>query len=284
MGPQVNAGEQQVKKTLASVLLAVSVAAFPLGLAGISPSATAAPYTGPPILSLTNSCDISQLTTSTACIGTIINPGNDQPDTYLADYSFFGISNWTRVQKSDEASNPLYNLSVVSPGDPTGTWSVTGFGGYSDAVIVLKGSTSWSAYLLNVLILSGNWNTLGLINSSGHPDLSHLSLYVGGIKSGGSGPVVPLPAALPASSWRPWWPGVDFTASEAEKPYRRLIEVFISRKHAAHRATGALNCLHCHMENLYDLPLEWWGLIWVCSILMLVAPNRFIKQTVKIGG
>jgi hypothetical protein len=149
------------------------------------------------VLSSTNACAISQVTTSTACIGTIVSPVNDQPDTLLATDSFFGINNWTRVQKSDGANNPLFNLVVT--GVKTGTWSVSSFNGWSNAVIVVKGGPTWSAYLLDVAFLMGTWNTNGVLTGSGKagPDLSHISLYVGGVKSGGGIPDVPLPAALP---------------------------------------------------------------------------------------
>lgn len=181
-----------MKKTLARLALGVSVVVSALGIAGMSSVAMAL------TLSATNFCDTSQLTTSTACVGTIIDPKNDTPATYLATNNFFSISNWTQVQKTDGPNNVLYNFDVDSVDESEGTWSVSSFNGWSNAVIVLKGGTSWSAYLLNVLFLSGDWNTLGLLNDGGeHPDLSHASLYVGGIKSGSGGPVVPLPAALP---------------------------------------------------------------------------------------
>ena len=179
-----------MKKMLAKIALGVTLVVSALGLAGMSSVAMAL------TLSATNFCDTSQLTTSTDCVGTIIDPENDTPATYLATNNFFGINNWTQVQKTDGPNNILYNFDVDSVDESEGTWSVSSFNGWSDAVIVLKGGTSWSAYLLDVLFLSGDWNTLGLLNAAGnHPDLSHASLYVGGIKSNNN--IVPLPAALP---------------------------------------------------------------------------------------
>jgi hypothetical protein len=146
-------------------------------------------------LSATNFCDVSQLTTSTACVGTVIDPVNDQPATLLADEAFFGINNWTRVQKTDEANNPLYNLAITNAGGTSGNWSVSGFNGFTAAVLVIKGGPSWSAYLLDTSFLSGTWNTLGALTGGPRPKpgpgLSHMSLYVGG----GTVSPVPLPPA-----------------------------------------------------------------------------------------
>ncbi len=176
-----------MKKKIIALLIATGAAFF---------SQSAAAST---ILSSTNACLISQVTTSTACIGTIISPVNDQPSTLLASDSFFGVNNWARVQKSDGANNPLFNL-LVSAAAQSGTWSVSGFDGWSKAVMVIKGGPTWSAYLLDVAFLSGTWNTNGVLKGNGKPgpDLSHISLYVGGVRDPGNGtPEVPLPGALP---------------------------------------------------------------------------------------
>jgi hypothetical protein len=160
------------------------------------------------LVTIDPTCSTGDVTTSTDCIGRVTAPQNDQPDTLLADHIFFGINDWVRVQKSDDAdpiNDPIYNLSITGAGDTSGTWSVDGFNGFSAAVLVLKASTNWAAYLLNTTLTSGTWNTVALLTpttqhntNENQPDISHISLYVGGGPVSNPPPsVVPLPAALP---------------------------------------------------------------------------------------
>lgn len=149
-------------------------------------------------ITIETSCSISDVTTSTACIGRVTDPQNDQPDTLLATEAFFGINDWVRVQKSDEANNPLFNLSITGDNTTSGTWNVTSFGGATAVTLVVKAADNWAAYLLDIANLSGNWSTAALLNNGNNqPEISHISLYVGTAGPVSVGPPVPLPGALP---------------------------------------------------------------------------------------
>lgn len=156
-------------------------------------------------LTLTNvGCNISQLTTSTACEGAYA--GNDSNSNLDGIFSSNG---WAELAKVNSSAGTDGFLTVTAASDKkSGTWSWTATGGwapYTKVMAVLKGGPTFSAYLLNLTSTSGNWNTQGIATGGGKagPDLSHFSLYwatkdsgTGGGGGGGTTPV-PLPAGLP---------------------------------------------------------------------------------------
>ena len=140
-------------------------------------------------------CNIATVTTSTACQ---IGPGNnDRVSGMNAGLGFFGNNDWLLADKSD--SSPLipgFNLNFTGSDLKLGTWSVGDFGGYTKAVLVVKGgSVAWVAYFLDLTQLSGSWSTADIRNSGGNqPNMSHLSLYVADFRINVVTPV-PVPAS-----------------------------------------------------------------------------------------
>lgn len=174
-------------------ILAGCVLALGLGTAG-----QAATYFG------NGSCSTANVTTSTDCDGEI--GGNDQdsyggggitnvndPDGDSSDgmEGIFGISTWSEIARIDAPGTSDGILSMTYTNGKSGGWSVSSWAGIAQAMLVVKGSNGFIAYLMDLSSTSGTWNTVGLLNNGGRqPDISHLTLYTT------SGPApIPLPAA-----------------------------------------------------------------------------------------
>ena len=144
-------------------------------------------------------CNISDVTTSTACINVSGNNENQNVNTIISG-GLFGISNWIEVAGSVGAGSTVGPLTAGA-GTTSGTWSVPSFG-YTDAFLVVKGGDNFAAYLLNTLFTSGDWSTLGLLvgnaDHPNHPDLSHLALYEGGSVVENN---TPIPTPVPGAFW-----------------------------------------------------------------------------------
>ena len=164
-----------------------------------------------PVTAEATTCTTAGATVSTSCIGAI--PGNDQDTTvgsnvnvnaYDPDGSgplpaggLFGISTWdevARVNEPDESDGILtvdYNIPDGS-NLTAGTWSVTSWTGVASAMLVVKASNEFIAYLLDITAgTSGTWSTAGLTNKNGNlQDVSHITLYT-----------TPAAIPLPAAGW-----------------------------------------------------------------------------------
>lgn len=144
-------------------------------------------------------CSISSVTTSTAC-QTVLGNNDSVADMngFNSGAGVFNVNNWIYGGKSAGTNDPKapYNLVGSPVNAKVGTWSVSTFNNYTKAALVVKaGSEAWVAYLLDVTKLSGTWTTADILNSGGkQPDISHLTLYVGGEQVDPVAPV-PLPAA-----------------------------------------------------------------------------------------
>jgi hypothetical protein len=140
-------------------------------------------------------CSILSVTTSTAC-QTVAGNNDSAADmnSFNSGAGVFNVSNWLLADKSEDSSTPTapFNLIGFVDAAKSGAWSVASFGNYEFAALVVKGgSVAWVAYLLNTTLLSGSWSTVDLVNGGGNqPDLSHLSLYVGG-------KILPPPSPVP---------------------------------------------------------------------------------------
>ncbi len=127
-------------------------------------------------------CDISNLTVSVACEGAY--EGNDS-NTIDAGTTVFGATGWSEILKAESEESGTWTeggLTVNGGGTTSGTWSLTGFDYslYDQVMFVLKGGTTFSAYLMDGAT-SGDWDTSGLINKSGNtPALSHFAIYTRG--------------------------------------------------------------------------------------------------------
>jgi hypothetical protein len=146
-----------------------------------------------------DTCNTASVTTSTAC-KTVSGQGNDSVSIMNAGLGLFGNTDWLLADKSDSAPSIAgMTLNFTGADQKQGTWSVSNFGGYSKAVLVVKaGSAAWIAYLLDLTQLSGTWSTAGLLNNGGQrPNMSHLSLYVADLNTNITSPIpLPGPALL----------------------------------------------------------------------------------------
>lgn len=147
------------------------------------------------------SCALNDVTVegsaSDVCAGPIA--GNDS----AADINTaFGADNsvvWTLADKSDDQ-----DTKIVAPEATSGDWTYTGDTISSPFIIVLKGSTNYSAYLFKTLgdLVDGDTGTFlisFLTNGDQNPALSHLSIYTTDSDIPDTsifGNPVPLPAAL----------------------------------------------------------------------------------------
>lgn len=161
-------------KTLAAA------ATFAVGLGGAAHALTLLPPDDGPY------CSTSQFTVSTDCEGAY--GGNDANQSLDG---LFGEDDWFEIFKVDASSGTDGILTVTAAVDQkSGTWSVTGWDGFTKVMAVLKGGSSFSAYLVDLSVTSGTWNTLGLAKGNGDPapGLSHFTLY-------STVAPIPLPAA-----------------------------------------------------------------------------------------
>jgi|TARA_R110002095_G_scaffold185271_2_gene162537 hypothetical protein len=134
---------------------------------------------------------------SDVCAGPIA--GNDSADVINAAFGADESVIWTLADKSDEAGT---NITV--PEATSGDWTYTGPTISSPFVIVLKGSTNYSAYLFKTLgdLVNGDEGTflISFLNNGGQtPELSHMSIYTTDSDIPDTsifGNPVPLPAAL----------------------------------------------------------------------------------------
>lgn len=136
----------------------------------------------------------------------------------------FETSGWTELvtAESDVATNGGVTLNVTGAGTTSGTWSVSGWGGFTTVMAVLKSGPGFSAYLLETTAgTGGTWTTAGLSAGGGPqrqvgiigpnprkqhgniPGLSHMTLYsfdsttAAAVSDDITGPApVPLPAGV----------------------------------------------------------------------------------------
>lgn len=174
---------------------------------------------------VTVSCNLSQFEGAVACRGPV--SGND---SVAAVAGFFDVAAWTQIVKLDDSSGTAGILTIAldardddddrrkrdddddkrkdkrkgddrdkderdDDADTAGTWSVTGWDGWTQVMAVLKGGPSFSAYLLDLTQTSGDWTTQGLRTGNGKPGpgLSHVTLY------GVAGTTPPAPVPLPGA-------------------------------------------------------------------------------------
>lgn len=139
-------------------------------------------------------CSIANLSGSTACEGAFVgNDANQNLD------GLFSITGWTEINKVDSDSGTDGDLTVTG-GGTSGGWSFD-YGINDPVMFVLKGGNSFSAYLMDLSVTSGTWNTDGIEKGNGQPNpgLSHFAVYSGGTNGGGNPPPNPIP--LPAAGW-----------------------------------------------------------------------------------
>ena len=157
-----------MKKVLSTLISVSMMATSTVAISAVSASA----------LTLTGnvSCDPSEVTGATACLGAY--SGNDSNQDLSG---LFNISDWTEVAKvdmSDAGVGGNDGILTVGNGSTTGSWSVSSAPS-SPFMIVLKGGPTFSAYLMDGSVTSGSWFTTGIEKGNGKagPDLSHLTVY-----------------------------------------------------------------------------------------------------------
>ncbi len=179
------------QKTLSAAksgVVAIALALTPV----ISSATTYDPGLSTDPLTLTsNLCETESMGGSSACNGAFA--GNDSNQNLDG---IFGLTGWSELLKVDDSSGEEsgsgITLTVTSDSDDSaGTWAVNSFAGFENVMFVLKGGNTFSAFLMNTSILSGNWNNESIFNPGGNnPGLSHFTVYASGTPA-----VIPLPAA-----------------------------------------------------------------------------------------
>ncbi|MEQ8465178.1 PEP-CTERM sorting domain-containing protein [Coleofasciculus sp. E1-EBD-02] len=124
-------------------------------------------------------CSISDLQGAELCEGAF--EANDSSST-VNDNALFGIDEWSQLFKVNSSSGTDGDLTVSKNNGQAknGTWSLTGIDfNTSNIMVVLKGGPSFSAYLLDGVTTSGDWNTDGVVKGNGDPGpgLSHFTVY-----------------------------------------------------------------------------------------------------------
>lgn len=153
-------------------------------------------------LTVTNpgTCSTASVTGSTECAGVFLKTGSGKNnDSEKAVSGFFGQDTWTKVMKweadkgFEDGKNPL---GLKTTGAAGGTWSVERFGPYESVMFVLKGSTSYSAFLMSTDVLGGLWDNKSFFtvknDRTKFHDISHWTVY--GVEAADVSEV-PLPAA-----------------------------------------------------------------------------------------
>lgn len=161
-----------------------------VGFAFLALPAAALTYTGTP-------CLVGSVSGATACEG--IFDGNDSNQNLDG---LFSLNDWAEVLKLDGSSGTeTFNgvtLTVTNTGSG-GTWSVDTYGGFFPVMFVTKGGPTFSAFLMDLNVLSGTWDNQSMLKGNGQrgPGLSHWTIYTtpddGGPNPGP--PPVPVPAA-----------------------------------------------------------------------------------------
>lgn len=169
---------------IASTLIGASVAVA--AVAALAPGANALTLNG-------HSCTKGTVTGTVSCEGAF-NGNNSNQDLD----GLFGFDWGDEVLKA-EGDNGFMDGDLdidFTSGETSGTWDLSGFdlGLYDQLMFVVKGGTTFSAYLWDGVATSGTWNTLGIVNGGGKtPGLSHFSVY--GIQGDGDTEDVPEPFA-----------------------------------------------------------------------------------------
>jgi hypothetical protein len=161
---------------------------------------------------MASTCSPANVTSASACAGEIsgndkdttggngtvnVNTFNDPLPTLYTGYvpafgeiGLFGQTTWNEVGRVDRPGTEDGTLNLTyDAGNKSGGWSIDGnWAGITSAMLVIKGSNGFIAYLLDLTSTSGTWSTVGLVNNGGNrPAISHGSLYTVA--------AVPVPAA-----------------------------------------------------------------------------------------
>lgn len=99
--------------------------------------------------------------------------GNDKRDITSA-FTLFGLTGWKASDANDDASGDGTIEFKREPknGTKSGDWTIDTLAGLTKVVIVLKSSTSWGAFLLDLSVknpLAGRWKS--------SRNLSHATIY-----------------------------------------------------------------------------------------------------------
>jgi len=148
-------------------------------------------------------CEVTSVSGATQCAG--IFSGNDKAKDLDG---LFGYTDFVEVLKLDSSSGTEagggIELTVVNSGK-TQTWAVDTYAGIDPVVFVLKGGPTYSAFDMDLSVLSGTWDNQSMLkgNDKRGAGLSHWTIYSATDPSNpGPGPMpAPDPIPLPAAGW-----------------------------------------------------------------------------------
>jgi hypothetical protein len=167
-------------KAMTLKLLATVTAAGSLAFA-IPQAIAAPPKSGPTLLSSGYSCTLGTVTGTVACEGAFEGNNSNQDIDAGSESPLFDITWGEEILKAESETG--WNdgaLSIINGGATSGEWSLTQefADAYESLMFVIKGGTSYSAYLWDGKSTSGTWNTIGIINNANqNPGISHFSVY-----------------------------------------------------------------------------------------------------------
>ncbi|SNR57405.1 VPLPA-CTERM sorting domain-containing protein [Puniceibacterium sediminis] len=139
----------------------------------------------------TTDCVVGSVSGATSCEG-VFSGNNSNSDLN----GLFGNADWGTEYKIDASSGSVFfDGATLTVSDSDKSWSLDTIGGYASLMFVLKGGPTYSAFLMDVSVLSGTWDNLSMLKGNGRAGagLSHWSVYTQGAALLSA---VPLPSSI----------------------------------------------------------------------------------------
>lgn len=147
-------------------------------------------------------CQLTDVVTSTACIGALPKPANAGSPSASDIAGLGGFSDWEFLDKIDNETPTSLLFTITDDdgtatglGEQTGDWSILNPEVGKTYALAFKGATFFAAYVVSGF--SGTWSMEAITNKGGQtPDLSNASLFSRDTDGGATGEI-PLPAGMP---------------------------------------------------------------------------------------
>jgi len=177
----------------------------------ISSSTMAAASSLAPLFDTGIPCEVTSVSGAASCAGIFgktTGPGAATGNDSNSDLDgLFGFTGWTEVLKLDSSSGTESGGGIeltVTNTKAEKTWEIDTYGGYDPVMFVTKGGPSFSAFLMDLTVLSGTWDTNSMLTGGKKPvrgaDLSHWTIYQAERAPVDPDPG-PQPIPLPAAGW-----------------------------------------------------------------------------------
>ncbi len=181
--------------SITSILSAVVMTVFAVVGLGVSVTSGSASTINPSLVVPNVECNVSSVSGATACAG--VFSGNNSNQSLGG---FFGIADWGDEIKIDSNSgSEMFAGTTLTVSNVDKEWKLSNAGLYTNLMFVLKGGPTFSAFLMDLNVLQGTWDTQSMLTGNGArgAGLSHWSVYI----NSGPGDVTTPPVPLPAAAW-----------------------------------------------------------------------------------